>query len=85
MHSFSTKCGFRVHHNGDFSGDIHVCRGQGNDHQFREDETDHTMVLVPFSVMLEIVAQKVRQDRIGALEQMDDHEILDCEEWRAGS
>ena len=57
--------GWNVNFNGDFSGDIYL-----------EPPNSPDVMKVPFSLMAALVAEKVRRDRITALEQADDAELL---------
>ena len=56
---------FAINYNGDFSGDVII----------RHRQTGGSFT-VPYSVLEELVAEKVRQDRIATLEQATTEELL---------
>jgi hypothetical protein len=76
MISGDTTGGRRYHHNGDFSGDVHIV--------VSADEIDRDVfvgvqffaVRLPMRDILEIAAAQVRQDRIGQIEQADARSLL---------
>ena len=65
MHSLESN-GWIAHFNGDFSGDV----------ELRAPGTPTQVTSVPFTVLQEIVAEKVRRDRIAALEEASPDELL---------
>ena len=65
MHTMEVN-GWVVHFNGDFSGDIEL-RAPGH-------PTGVTQV--PFVVLEEVVAEKVRRERISSLEDMHPKDLL---------
>ncbi len=73
---------FSCNHNGDFSGDVLITGPLGS-FNFEETTEKHLhglpgyeKIRIPFSLMEELVAEKIRKDRIAALENADDHTIL---------
>lgn len=65
MHSMEIN-GWTVHFNGDFSGDI----------ELHAPGFPTGVTKVPFEVLAEVVAEKVRRDRISELENASAEEIL---------
>jgi hypothetical protein len=65
MHHLGIDLGWYANHNGDFSGDIEI----GN-------SASGEKITVPFFVLAAIVAEKVRQDRISALEDAKPDDLL---------
>lgn len=63
MHSFDFG-EYTIHHNGDFSGEVIV------------DHNEQTIAKLPFVVMLAVVGQKVKQDRIAKLENTEPCDII---------
>lgn len=66
MHTTNLPCGWTANHNGDFSGEVFL-RPQGG-----QDD-----VVIPFDVLAALVAEKIRRDRIAALENMTTGQLLD--------
>lgn len=66
MHMLELDDGYAASCNGDFSGNI-LFRTPG--------DTGYTISL-PFSVLEAVVAEKVRADRIAALEEAEPRELL---------
>lgn len=64
MHHLSWHSQWAANFNGDFSGDVIFVAPDGTKHA------------IPFSHCLSVVAEKVRRDRINALEQADDRDLL---------
>ena len=76
MHTFNTQHNVRFHHNGDFSGDVRIVKdgvhsGDGSDAVSRSYAME-----IPMSVIVALVAELVRRDRIRRLETMSDNELL---------
>lgn len=65
MHSMEME-GWVAHFNGDFSGNV----------ELRSPGTPTHVTDVPFVVLQAIVAEKVRRERISALEQAPDQDLL---------
>lgn len=68
MHTFEADDDFRIHHNGDYSGDVTIVH----------DKTKQEMT-VPFTVLVEFVAHFVRGERISKLENASFAEVLGVE------
>jgi hypothetical protein len=66
MHMMEFLGGWIVNHNGDFSGDVEL-RSPWNPTQ---------VTVVPFGILRAVVAEKVRRDRIAALEQASDEDLI---------
>lgn len=64
MHNISFFSKWAVNFNGDFSGDVHFVSPDGVEH------------IVPAYAVLAVGAEKIRRDRIAALEQMNDSDLL---------
>ena len=64
MHTFEGKS-CRIHHNNDMSGEVHIC----------DKNSDKELVLDAHDI-LDFVADYVRSERIGMLEQMSTDSIL---------
>lgn len=64
MHTFEGKS-CRIHHNSDMSGKIHIC-DKNSDKQLEVEGQD----------ILDFVADYIRTERIGTLEQMSTESIL---------
>lgn len=56
---------FIVHHNGDFSGKVSICDNHGKE-----------IAELPFWLLAHIVATKVKQDRIAAIEDEGYEDLL---------
>lgn len=65
MHTMEFVGGWVVNHNGDFSGDVEL-RAPGH---------PTGVTKVPFMVLQAVVAEKIRLERIAALEQASDAEL----------
>lgn len=64
MHTFEGKS-CRIHHNSDMSGEAHIC-----------DKNSDKELVIEAQDILNFVADYVRRERIGSLEQMNTDEIL---------
>lgn len=64
MHTMEFYSRWRIHHNGDFSGDVTLVSPDGVE------------TTVPFAHLFALVAEKVRRDRIATLEQADTKQLL---------
>lgn len=96
-----TYGGLTVHHNGDFSGDVHIIVPTYHPNKNYDPEAvqfvanatqradmqrllhgpddllpDYYEVKIPFRVMIDMVAEKLRRDLISELEQMEEFKIL---------
>lgn len=71
MHTLNVDGGYLVVHNGDFSGDLMIRSPRGCQHH--EEGAEHWM---PFHVLQAVVAEKMRADRISALEEASTEELL---------
>ena len=65
MHIFEGKS-CRIHHNSDMSGEVHIC-----------DKNSGKELVIDAQDILDFVADYVRTQRIGMLEQMSTENILD--------
>lgn len=65
MHTFEGKS-CRIHHNSDMSGEVHIC-----------DKNSDKELVIDAQDILDFVADYVRSQRIGTLEQMSTENILD--------
>ena len=65
MHIFEGKS-CRIHHNSDMSGEVHIC-----------DKNSDKELVIDAQDILDFVADYVRSQRIGTLEQMSTENILD--------
>lgn len=65
MHTLEIE-GWIVHHNGGFDGDV----------ELHAPGTPSHVTVVPFSVLAAIVAEKIRADRISALEDAEPRDLL---------
>jgi hypothetical protein len=63
---------YTVHHNGDYSGDVIIALAGGDEPYVAETE----LRPIPFQLMEKLVAEKVRDERISALEQMEPKRLL---------
>jgi hypothetical protein len=66
MHTMEFVGGWIAHHNGDFSGDV----------ELHSPGTPTQVTVVPFLIIQQIVAEKVRRDRIAKLEEAGPAELL---------
>lgn len=64
MHTFEGKS-CRIHHNSDMSGEVHIC-----------DKYSDKELVIDAQDILDFVADYVRSERIGMLEQMSTESIL---------
>lgn len=64
MHTFEGKS-CRIHHNNDMSGEVHIC-----------DKNSDKELVIDAHDILDFVADYVRSERIGMLEQMSTDSIL---------
>ena len=64
MHTFEGKS-CRIHHNNDISGEVHIC-----------DKNSDKELVIDAHDILDFVADYVRSERIGMLEQMSTDSIL---------
>ena len=65
MHTFEGKS-CRIHYNSDMSGEVHIC-----------DKNSDKELVIDAQDILDFVADYVRSQRIGMLEQMSTENILD--------
>ncbi len=65
MHTFEGKS-CRIHYNSDMSGEVHIC-----------DKNSDKELVIDAQDILDFVADYVRSQRIGTLEQMSTENILD--------
>lgn len=65
MHTFEGKS-CRIHHNSDMSGEVHIC-----------DKNSDKELVIDAQDILDFVADYIRSQRIGMLEQMSTENILD--------
>lgn len=72
MHTTRLKDGWFAIHNGDYSGDV-IIRHQDSTFTLATFDTEIT---IPFSVLEEIVANKVRDEFINRVENAEPSEIL---------
>ena len=69
MHSMKCPDGFTCLHNGDFSDNVILVEENGNGETLGQ-------YTVPFSVLMAVVAEAVRRNRIDDIEQAADATIL---------
>lgn len=62
---------YDVNFNGDFSGDIIVQQTNGADFVGTKE-----VAKIPFMVMLAVVGEKLKRERIAELEDMEPHEVV---------
>lgn len=65
MHTFEGKS-CRIHHNSDMSGEVYIC-----------DKNSDKELVIDAQDILDFVADYIRSQRIGMLEQMSTENILD--------
>lgn len=65
-HTIEFLGGWSVNFNGDFSGDV----------EFRSPGTPTQVSVIPYRIVQAVVAEKVRRDRISALEDAKDEDLL---------
>lgn len=66
MHTMELFGGWRVHHNGDFSGDVEITAPG----------TPTQVMVVPMLVLQCVVAEQLRRERIAALEDAGPLDII---------
>lgn len=66
MHNIEFFGGWSANFNGDFSGDV----------ELRSPGTPTQVMVVPYGILQAIVAEKVRRDRIAAIENAKDEDLL---------
>lgn len=65
-----------MHHDGDIGGDVKVQVPQDYAQPDFDSRTGTIEVTLPFEAMQHLVALKVQSDRIAAIEEMSDQELL---------
>jgi hypothetical protein len=63
---------FRVHHNGDYSGDVWFTGVSPNRVEFPEDSLDVEVIKLPYELLEKIVMDKVRREMINRLMELDE-------------
>lgn len=82
MHSFTSDngSGYQVLHNGDFSGDVKIITTSEPRKEDWVGTPTQWIIELPFDLLAEIVAEKIRSERIAKLEDMGPDELLGIEQ-----